>query len=111
MSRFTLALPAVVVVAVFAIAIYSGRDTDADRIDAYCAYGARSQAQWDGCATHVAIKDVEAANSRASRCALDGECDGHRHFWDRWLELKDFCSDGDHADPKVCRGRAARYLR
>ena len=39
-SGLTPALPAVFIVAVIAVVVF---ETDADRIDAYCAYGAKSE--------------------------------------------------------------------
>jgi len=46
--------------------------SDRERVEAYCAYGAISAAQWRGCVDHVTIDQVRHRNSRASQFALHG---------------------------------------
>lgn len=100
------------VVAVVMTGAACGGNDDKLRVDAYCAFGAKSEAQWRGCVDHVTEAHVEAAESPAARCALDGSdaCDGAGSFWDTWLSLRSFCSDPEVADPDICTGRLAEYL-
>ena len=64
------------------------------------------------CAEHVNIEDVDAADSRASECALEGgdACDGHGRFWQTFLMYRSICPNPDEGSRAICTGRAARYL-
>lgn len=99
------------VVAALALLAISCGGTSDEVVDAYCAYGAKSQAQWDGCTSHVSADEVRASTSRAAACAVDGgkACEQPGPFRQTWLELRDFCSDREFADPEICTGRFAEY--
>ncbi|MCA1679463.1 MAG: hypothetical protein LC777_11175 [Actinobacteria bacterium] len=47
--------------------LYAWDPSDRERVEAYCAYGAASAAQWLGCVDHVTIDKVRAIDSRAAR--------------------------------------------
>jgi hypothetical protein len=75
--------------------ILTVRDSSRQVVADYCAYGAVSQAQLDGCKDHVGFSDVEEANTPAARFALrsvEEECgSGSGPFCEavsqrRWLE-------------------------
>jgi hypothetical protein len=53
--------------------ILSARDSSRQVVAEYCAYGAVSQAQLEGCKDHVGFSDVEEANTPAARFALGSE--------------------------------------
>ncbi len=82
-----------------------GGPDEAEVVDAYCAYGAKSEAQWKACREHISIEDVRASDSRAAACALEGSkaCERHGPYWETWQEYRSFCSDPEFADPKLCR--------
>lgn len=68
LARWWLA-PAVILAAFCAMgaqAGFSGRDS---YLRAYCDYGARSQAQLDGCMSHVTTDDINKRDSQAARFA------------------------------------------
>ncbi len=44
---------------------------DANVVEAYCAYGADSEAQFQGCTEHVTVEQVRGYDTSAARFALD----------------------------------------
>lgn len=62
-----------VVACVLAFGLWATEDWRADSrqvVEDYCAYGAVSQAQLDGCIQHVTFGDVKGRETRAARFAL-----------------------------------------
>ncbi len=74
---------------VLALALLAGCGTP-EEVQTYCAYGARSQAQLDGCLEHVTLEYIATSNTRAARCARGSEraCRGGFE-WIIWRDRMD----------------------
>jgi hypothetical protein len=76
--------------------------TDADRVEAYCAYGAKSETQWRGCVDHVTIEQVRGYDTRAADFALNGGDCPKTTYCAEWEERWGYCQDVSAAD-SICR--------
>jgi hypothetical protein len=66
--RFRAALAGIVAsLVLLGCAGVGGGSSPSDQIDAYCSYGAVSQAQLDGCITHVTVGDIDRLDTNAAR--------------------------------------------
>jgi hypothetical protein len=70
MGKFVIALVAVVAIALSLGAC--GTSEDDLLVSDYCEYGARSEAQFEGCKDHVTAEQVRARNTPAARWAKHG---------------------------------------
>lgn len=91
--RFAVSAGMVVTIAL----VGCGSPSDNDRVEAYCAYGSKSEAQYRGCVEHVTIERVNAANTAAGRYARgDGSDCPKTTYCEAWLEGRSY--DGPYDD-------------
>jgi Ca2+/Na+ antiporter len=58
-----------IVAVVAAVFIWTSHDSAQSTIRDYCGYGARSEAQFDGCVSHVHFREIEHRHTNAARFA------------------------------------------
>ena len=82
------ALAVFVALGTYFVAHAPGRDL---WVETYCAYGARSEAQFEGCVDHVTIENIAQSSSDAAICARDApdECDGAGPYWQPSLDQRE----------------------
>lgn len=95
----------VIAAVVVAAMLYQTRGpSDRERVEAYCAYGAKSAAQWFGCVDHVTIEKVRAMGTPAARFALDGGTCPQSTFCERWQEFRSYCDAAvESSERRSCR--------
>jgi hypothetical protein len=76
-----------------------GGASDQERVEAYCAYAASSEAQWRGCVEHVTIKKVRSRNTPAADFALNGGDCPRETYCAEWQEGWGYCQDASPDDP------------
>lgn len=108
MSRISVAAVLLVGGIIAAAFLFPSRPSDRERVEAYCAYGARSAAQWLGCIEHVTIEQVRRYHTAAARFALDGGDCPRATYCEEWRELMSYCADIEPVRQVRCRASLAR---
>lgn len=106
-QRTTLLATLLVVGLVAPAFLFPHGPSDRERVEAYCAYGARSAAQWRGCVDHVTIGQVRSRDTRAARFALDGGKCPRSTYCAAWQESVSYCADVEPVSQTRCRAALA----